>query len=44
MTTGVVIARFVRSSASMAPATDKGSENRMVSGCSKLPKSKASTT
>ena len=43
MTTGVVIGSFVTSSAAMAPAIDSGSDNRIVSGCSRLENSTAST-
>ena len=43
ITTGVVIGEFVAKSPMIAPATDKGSENRMVNGCGKPANSTAST-
>ena len=36
ITTGVVIGMVRASSAMIAPATDSGSDSRMVSGCSRL--------
>ncbi len=44
ITTGVVIGVFVMRSATIAPAIESGSENKMVSGCKMLTNSTASTT
>ena len=43
MTTGRLIGLAVIASATMAPPTDSGSENRMVTGCRKLANSSTST-
>ena len=43
ITTGMLSGRSVTSKPKMAPPTDSGSENRMVIGCRKLPKSSTSS-
>ena len=44
LTTGALIGLLVARSPTMAPPSASGSDTRMVSGCSRLPNSTASTT